>query len=384
MGGERFGAATAATAGEGKTRDPSPRKRQIFECRFSPVWHSIGWKGLRDFSHKTICMLDLPCSLYKHDSPMKAPSSVISLKTAHEVAFSPSDNRVAYIGGRDITVLDVHTRKTLFAVHPIANPSHIDFSPDGNRLVVKGTSGRTIVLDALTGCLLSDFKNQKEGEGDSALFSACGRFIASVSWLGLFSVRDWVTAEVTFSQIYPSTCWLGKICTTADRSCFFYTIDHPPRTSDGFTPSTIAVRRWPIAQETADELPKEWTAIWGLQVSPSGRFLAVIYGTPPNMLEIYDIAGARTITHCAWSGSPGCSIAWSRDETILITNGNDNFLMYDVPNLTVRHELPVQYPCFVQFSPSEKHVALGSWKKSFIVPTDCLAEFERSRRKYSL
>src|SRR4051794_38325701 len=123
-------------------------------------------------------------------------SPVISLKTAHEFAFSPSGSQVAFIGGRDVTVLDIATRKPLFAVHPIANPAHIDFSPDGRRLVVKGTSGRTIVLDAKTGRLLRDFRNQQEGEGDSALFTACSRFVASVSWSGLFSIRDSETSDM--------------------------------------------------------------------------------------------------------------------------------------------------------------------------------------------
>jgi len=104
----------------------------------------------------------------------RAQSSIITLKTAWEIAFSPTEDRVAYFGGRDISVLDLQTGRPLFAVHPIANPSHIDFSPNGDSLAVKGTSGRTIVLDAKTGELLSDFRNQKEGEGEGAFFSSCG------------------------------------------------------------------------------------------------------------------------------------------------------------------------------------------------------------------
>ena len=68
-------------------------------------------------------------------------SPEICLKTAYEFAFSPDSRRVAFIGGRYVTMLDIGTRESQFAVHPIANPSHIDFSPDGRCLVVKGTSG---------------------------------------------------------------------------------------------------------------------------------------------------------------------------------------------------------------------------------------------------
>lgn len=305
-------------------------------------------------------------------------SPAISLKTAHEFAFSPDSRRVAFIGARYVTMLDVGTRKSLFAVHPIANPSHIDFSPDGRCVVVKGTSGRTIILDAQTGRLRSDFSNQKEGEGDSALFTACSRFVVSVSWSGLFSVRDRESAEVVFSQSYDD-CQLTELSTTADRSLFVYSVGGRPRSPDGLTPCTVALYRWPTHSTTAEQLPKEWEAIRGLQVSPSGRFLALAHGTPPDTLEIYDIARSRTVAQCAWSGSPGCSIVWSRDEKTLVANGDECFRVYALPKLKVVRELPVQYPCFAQFSHDEEFVALGSWKKSFVIPTGYLDEFERRR-----
>lgn len=309
-------------------------------------------------------------------------SPAISFKTAYELSFSPNGKRVAYIGGRDITVLEISTRKQKFAVHPIANPSHIDFSPDGRRLVVKGTSGRTIILDAKTGELLCDFRNQKEGEGDSVLFTACSRYVVSVSWSGLFSVRDLENSEIVFFQSYNDS-QLGELSTTTDRSLFVYKVGGRPRSPNGLTPCTVALHRWPTSSTNAKVLPKEWPAIWGLQVSPSGRFLAVVYGTPADTLEIYDIARSRTVAECHWSGSPGCSIAWSKDERTLIVNGDECFRMYKLPTLKIIRELPAQYPCFVRFSPAEDFVGLGSWKKSFIVPTDYLDEFENSKRKPS-
>lgn len=306
-------------------------------------------------------------------------SSEIALKRVHGFAFSPDSRRVAYIGGRDVTMLDIGTRKSLFAVQPIANPSSIDFSPDGRRLAVKGTSGRVIILDAKTGKLLCDFRNQKEGEGDSALFTGCSRFVVSISWGGLFSIRDRESGAVAFSQSYRD-CQLTELSTTADRSVFVYSVGGHPRSRDGLTPCTVALQRWPNTSSKAEVLTKEWAAIWGLQVSPAGRFLALVYGTPPDTLEIYDTARSRTVSQSQWSGSPGCSIAWSRDEKTIVTNGDDCFRMYALPGLRVVRELPAQYPCFVQFSPSEGFLGLGSWKRSLIVPTDRLAKFEDGRK----
>jgi WD40 repeat protein len=107
-------------------------------------------------------------------------SSVIKLKTAYEIVFSPDEDCAAFLGARNVSVLHLATTKPLFSVRPIDHLCHIDFSPDGRRLVVKSTSGRTITLDAQTGQTLQDFRNQKEGEGPGALFSNCGRYVVSV------------------------------------------------------------------------------------------------------------------------------------------------------------------------------------------------------------
>jgi hypothetical protein len=119
----------------------------------------------------------------------------------------------------------------------------------------------------------------------------------------------------------------------------------------------------------------------GTTIEPIRTVLAIVYGTSPNTLEIFDIARLRPIARRDWSGSPGCSIAWSRNEKTLVVNGDGNFRVYGVPKLTVLRELPVEYPCFVQFSHSEEFLALGSWKKSFIIPTDFLDEFEKSKKR---
>jgi WD40 repeat protein len=291
----------------------------------------------------------------------------ITLKTASDFAFSPNSRHVAHIGGRDVTLLNLRTRKPRIAVHPIANPAHIDFSPNGRLIVVKGTSGRTIVLRARTGDLVSDFRNQKEGEGDAALFTSCSRYVVSVAWNGLFIVREIKSGQTVFSQTY-NNCQLTELSSTADRGVFFFSIGGVPRTQNGLTPCRVAFHKWPSPHSIAELLPKEWKAICGMQISPSGRFLALVHGTPPNILEIYDIKNFRTFAKCAWSGGLGCSIAWTRDDEKLFVTGDDCFRMYTIPKLKVIQELPIQYTSRVRISPDEKFLALGSWKRSCIIP----------------
>jgi WD40 repeat protein len=316
----------------------------------------------------------------------RTQSSAITLKTAWEIAFSPTQDRAAYFGGRDISVLDLEDGRPLFAVHPIANPSHIDFSPDGNILVVKSTSGRTIVLDAETGSMLSDFRNQKEGEGEGVFFSGCGRFVVSVSWAGFFSVRDWKSKEVVFSQVH-SNCRIHGLSVTADRHCFIYTLGYASPADTPQAPYTVVRQQWPADGQKARELSKGWSDIYSSQISPSGRSLAVVHGTPPKTLDVFDLKCSCIVASHTWTfgGIAGCSIGWSNDERILILNGQDDDCsgkcqVLEMPSLSVRHEFAMEYPSFFRFSPSGRFLALGSAKKGFIIPTECLGEFAANRK----
>jgi WD40 repeat protein len=299
--------------------------------------------------------------------------ATIELKTAYEFAFDPLAERLAYIGGRYVSMLAVRSGETTFKVHQIANLSHIDFSPDGKRLAVKSTSGRAIILSASTGRLLSDFRNQSEGEGDCALFSKCGRYVISVSWSGLFSVREWKGAKLIYSYQYPEDCQLSSLSTTSRRTSFACCVNRDPRASVGLTSFSVMIQSWPLSRQSR-ELPQEWTAIWGLQISPSGRLLAIVHGTPPCTLSLYNIAKQKVLAETDWCGRPDCALGWSHDEKTLVTNGENSFRFHNVPDLTTLRSLRADCPCFAAFSPSDEYLALGSWKKSFIISTRGLPE----------
>jgi len=309
-------------------------------------------------------------------------SPVIKLKTAHEITFSPAEDRVAFFGGRDVSVLHFPTVEPVFAVHPIAHPSHIDFSPDGSRLVVKSTLGRTVILDAQSGRTLKDFRNQKEGEGSAALFSRCGRYVVSASWNGLLTVRDIATTKMVFSDLHEGGI-LNHLSAPRNRRFFAYSIGYRPLSDlQPPPPETIVLRPWPMQASDSQELAQRWSFISALQVSPSGRLLAVIHGAPPEAIDIYDIERARVIAQrTVRFGGTGCSVGWSPDERLLAMNGDHRSLVLEMPKLGVMHEFSLRYSCYAGFSPSSRFVALGSWSTSFIVPVDYLAAFAESRRR---
>ena len=113
-----------------------------------------------------------------------------------------------------------------------------------------------------------------------------------------------------------------------------------------------------------------------MEVSPSGRLLAVIHGAPPGTLEIYDIEQSQVIaSRRVQFGGTGQSIGWSPDEKLIAINGDNKCFVLEMPDLSVRDEFPLRYPCFTGFSPTSRFLALGSWRTSFIVPFDYLPTF---------
>jgi len=290
---------------------------------------------------------------------------------------------LAFCGGRDVSVRSLPAFKPVFAVHPIAHPSQIDFSPGGRLLALKSTSGRIVILDAQTGRTLMDFRNQNEKEGSAALFSSCGRNIVSVSWGGLLSVRDSATGKLVFSHVREDRM-LDHLSVPRDRRFFVYSVGRSPRSdSQPPPPEAVVLHSWPIQNDYCRELPRRWSFIRALQVSPLGQYLAVIYGAPPEAVEIYDIKRSIVVARRAVRfGGTGCSVGWSPDEKLLVINGDEQFLVLEMPNLTERYVFPFRYPCHVVISPSSRFLALGSWTKSFIVPLDHLPQFvEKMREK---
>jgi WD40 repeat protein len=310
---------------------------------------------------------------------------VFKLKTAHEIKFSCDENHVAFFSGRDVSVYSFPEFKLVFAVHPIAHPSSIDFSPDGGRLVVKSTSGRTVILDTKMGCTLKDFHNQKEGEGSAALFSSCGRYVVSASWDGLLSVRNSATTEMVFSHTHEGGM-IFHLTTPRDRQFFVYSVCYrPPSDSEPPPPETVILHPWPIRTGLCRELGQRWSFIGALQVSPSGRLLAIIHGAPPKTMEIYDIEESQVVASRAMQfGGTKISIGWSPDEKLIAINGDQKCFVLERPKLAVRNEFAMRYPCYMGFSPTSKFIAFGSWRTSFIVPFAYLPTFADSMNAVKL
>jgi WD40 repeat protein len=308
--------------------------------------------------------------------PVTGQFNIITLKTAHEIAFSPDETRAILCGKREIIAIDPNTGASFFTVRPLANPSHIDFSPDGSRVVIKNTRGHTIILDALSGRTLRDFRNRDEGEGAAALFSADGRSVASISWEGLVTIRDAKSGRTVFSDVHPGIATVTGFSSSKRRQ-FAYCIAYPWNSNGSRPAPKIVLRAWPFAKSKPRELPHRWRSVQAIQLSPSGRSLAVIHITGHDILEIVSVPGGRPLARKPMriGGCPS-SVQWSADEKLLAVMSDEKCFVLQMPSLKPLHKINIPYGCYAAFSPSGRFLAIGSWKQSFIVRVDELDVFK--------
>lgn len=109
--------------------------------------------------------------------------------TSYELALR-SGHFIAAVG-RNVVVVDMQTRGRLHSSHPLAHPSHADFSADDRHLVVKSTWGEIALLNTRSGEKLASFRPKHQDEGASILSAPDGDSIADgAEWSGEIRVRQ--------------------------------------------------------------------------------------------------------------------------------------------------------------------------------------------------
>ena len=287
------------------------------------------------------------------------------LKRAYDLAFSPNFKSVATVS-RDVRLWDILSKKPLFSVHPLSHPSHLDFSPDSTRIAVKSTSGHIIVIDATSGETITDCANQVEGEGARLYFSPDGQFLVDASWGGKLTARLSKSGTIAFQEAVGGM--VSGLTTTTDRTTFAYTISKRPA-SDREPPSeTIVIRRWPFTANPPNLLPVSRCFITAVSLAPSGSRLALLYGAPPNTLEIIDLHSSRvTVATTVQLGGTGASLDWSLDECLLGCVERHQVSIFESGSLRRIHRIELPYASAVHFSPQCRVLGLASWEQGHVL-----------------
>jgi WD40 repeat protein len=302
-------------------------------------------------------------------------SKSFKLKRAYDLAFAPDANLVATIS-RDVLLWNTSVRKRLLSVHPLSHPSHLDFSPDGTRLAVKSTSGRIVIIDAVTGQTLTDCDNERDGEGASLYFTPDGDSLVDASWGGALSARHSTTGAVIFRESVGGM--VSKFTMSADRTTFAYTISRLPASDTQPPPEdSIVIRRWPFTANRPSTMPVARRFITCISLSPSASRLAVLYGAPPTTLEICDVATGRILASAQVElGGSGASVAWSPDESLLGCVERRGISLFHATSLLRTHLIEMPYPASVSFSPHGRLLGLASWEQGRILDLTEVATYE--------
>lgn len=294
-------------------------------------------------------------------------SSRIRWPAAYEVSCS-DDGRLIACLGRKVVVIDAGERRRVSTSHPFSHPSHAAFAPDARSLAVKATSGRIVVLDPVSGAVLFDHQNQKDGEGGNLAFALGGSDLVDGSWAGSLTVRNARGGSVLSREQFP-----GEMITRVshDRSRRTWLVEHSPRalSADGSPPPEyVTVRSWPFVAGTPRVLN------FGLHfrsaiLSPDASRICFIERWDKHRVHIARVSDGSIIATSVptESGGTGSELAWSDDGRYIASVQARKFVLLDAANLSVVGSVPCQYPSDMTFLPATNELVLGSWNTSSIV-----------------
>lgn len=290
----------------------------------------------------------------------------LKLKRSFDVGFSPN-GRKCFALARDVNLWDVEARKKSLRSHPFSHPSDAAFSPKGDLIAVKSTSGQIVTLDSETGHVRKDFENSAEGEGSNLSFSACGRFLVDGSWAGILSVRDVETGAVHLRQEHEGDMLL-RIHSVHEGAGWI--IEHSPKATTQDRPPAdgyFTVSRWPESNVAPDRLGIRLPFIYGSAVSEDASRLAILFGAPPRHLRVYELPSERFLWEAKVEiGGSGSVLRWSRCGQFLASTQKGCIAHYWGATGERLMEFALPYPSDVAYSPDSQLIALGSWESGEI------------------
>jgi WD40 repeat protein len=280
--------------------------------------------------------------------------------------------------GRDIVLWSMSSKKRLCSSHPFKHPGHMDVSPADARVVIKNTSGQLVVLSTDSLDVISAFPFERTSEGDRAMFSPCGTQIIDSSWDGLLRLLDSSTGRVLHQELAEGAMFKSMTFDSA-RKLFAYV--KQPKVADRVsrTPfSYVVTRRWPFLEHSETEVSVGDVYVDSVGLSPEGSRLAVLQmnSSAEYSLKITDLSlGSAIACRRVDPGGTHRSLAWSPDGSRLCCVEKGQLSVFDSTSLEYVARHVDAYPCCVEFSPDGTRIAIGSWVKGTVLPTDQLEPF---------
>jgi len=296
---------------------------------------------------------------------MKQPR--LKWPAAYDLSCS-ADGRLLACLGRNVVVIDIVARQRVSTSHPLSHPSHVAFSPGGEALAVKATSGRIVVIDPRSGEVLHDHMNQKEGEGSGVCFSPDGNGLVDGSWKGALTIRRARDSAILSREQFPGEM-ISRV--THDQSRRTWLVEHSPTVRPGENrprPGYLSLRQWPFSPATTR------TFSFGMHIqsgtlSPDGSRFCFIQKWDERRLHIAQASDGQVLTSSIQleAGGTGSELAWSVDGRHVATVSDGVFVFFRASDLAVVGRVPCQYPSSMAFLPGGEEMVLGSWNTTTIM-----------------
>jgi WD40 repeat protein len=294
----------------------------------------------------------------------------LKIGPAYAVAVSPDETRVVALG-RFVFVWDLHRGKKAFRSHPFAHPSDASFSPNGEHIAVKSTSGRIALVAADDGRTEADFKNESDGEGSNLAYSACAEFLVDGSWSGHLRVRQSTRGTITFDERFPH-----EMITAIHRDVTGqrWIVEHQPiiRSGEKFLrPAYFSAWEWPFRSKMYCVLPYRVERCISSALSADGGRLAIVRGGLAATLEVFE--PPNTVALCSLPikvGGTGAALCWSPDGRFLGSVQDKRIAIYQAPEFSCVAEYERSYPSDIAFCPRSDLVVLGDWQQGLVAAAD--------------
>jgi WD40 repeat protein len=293
-------------------------------------------------------------------------SKRLAVKTgvSYETRFDPS-SRLAVSIGSNLSLWDIKSSSSLLRTRPFGHPSHANWSPDGNQLCLKGTSGQLVVLDAKTLAIVAQLQPNSAGEGCEATFSPDGCRVLDGTWGGLLAVYDVKTSSRLQEFRFPE-CMLTSMVSSPSRVRTALVVKPTLAAQRGSgRQDEIWIVKWSATGVTLTMVERKWELLDTVAFDSSEQILAVVHGdrsTSKAWLEIVDAASGETLRarECIRSHN-GAAISWSPDGSVIGVVQPDGFQFYAADDLRKMASVPAKYACHLEFSRDGTWVALSAW-----------------------
>ncbi len=294
--------------------------------------------------------------------------SPLKIKISYCAQFGP-DNKTCVVIGRNLVLWDIETRKKIWEVKPFTHLSNCSFSPNGELIAVKNTSGNIAIIDRFSGKINEEFNIKPKGEGSNIVFSSDGKQLIDGSWSGLLEIREVSTGIVCWQKQFSNEM-VRRISHIND----LLITEHQPKTTElaNYPENAYFLKWvWPINNSSPKRLLFDFPFLYFSSLNPSGNHLAVvsgIKGTIENQLSVIDIESSRVIWTIPVVFGTGCNLCWSPNGEYLASVQKEGFDFYNGSDGTLAGQHQMEYPSGVAFSSDCSLIACCSWKEGLIIP----------------